>query len=413
MDVVVPELTERPANVPPERVVDFDVYHPLRAGLDFHRSWKDLQDTTPFDVIWSPRNGGHWMVLRGALIDRVLKDYEHFTSYTVLIPKATAGQAYRLIPLSVDPPQHGPFRKLMDDNLNPKAVRDYEPHVRKLTVDLIEGFRQRGRCNFTHDFAEQLPIRIFMRIVDLPMQDLPTLKYLADQFTRPDGTLPYSEVRRRFADYLRPVIEARRGGSGTDMISNMVNGQVFGRPLTEPEAVDLCTQTLVGGLDTVVNFMGFVMSYLAVDDERRRELVADPKRIPRAIVEFVRRFGVTTESREVVNDVEFEGLQLLKGDMIVAPAQLHGLDDRVNPDPLAVRFDRGVVGHSGFGSGPHRCPGSHLATAELRILLEEWLARIPEFSIAPDCKVEYRGGIVGSVLPFSLAWDVATTRTPA
>jgi len=89
-------IVDRPAHVAPERLVDFDIYQPLREGEDFHHSWKALQDSGVPDVIWTPRNGGHWLVLRGKLVSQVLSDYANFSNHTVLVPKDTAGEAYRL-----------------------------------------------------------------------------------------------------------------------------------------------------------------------------------------------------------------------------------------------------------------------------------------------------------------------------
>jgi len=403
-------LAARPAHVPAARVVEFDIYRPMRPGQDFHGAWKALQSSGVPDVVWTPHNGGHWLVLRGRLVAQVLSDYANFSNHTVLVPKETAGEAYRLLPLSLDPPAHAPFRALLGAGLSPQAVGRVEGTIRSLTVALIEGFRNRGHCNFTHDFAEQLPIRIFMQIVDLPPADMPRLKYLADQFTRPDGSLPFADVRTQFQAYIAPVIAARRGRDGTDMLSRMINGQVHGRPLTDEEAANLCIQVLVGGLDTVVNFMGFVMLFLARNPAACAQLAADPARIPVALNELARRFPLVTVGREVTHDFEFEGVTLKKGEMVVAPTPLHGLDERENPDPMTVDFARPNVAHSTFGSGSHTCPGAHLARTETRILIEEWLRRIPSFSLAPGAEITYTGGIVGSVDSVPLAWDPGSTR---
>lgn len=403
----------RPSHVPAERFLDFDVYQPLQPGKDFHESWRALQDLDLPDVVWTPHNGGHWMVLRGHLVSQVLSDYSHFSNHTVLVPKDTAGEAYRLLPLSLDPPAHAPFRNLLSNGLSPQAVGKVEASIRALTVSLIEGFRKKGECNFTHDFAEQLPIRIFMQIVALPLEDMPRLKYLADQFTRPDGSMEFKDVRINFQAYIAPVIQQRRGMDGTDMLSRMINGKVNDRPLTDEEAANLCIQVLVGGLDTVVNFMGFVMLFLARDDEARRTLAAHPEQLRVAINELARRFPLVTVGREVIRDMEYEGVTLKQGEMIVAPTLLHGLDETENPAALSVDFAREKVQHSTFGSGSHTCPGAHLARTEVRILLEEWLARIPEFSVAPGFEIAYTGGIVGSVNTLPLTWDVATTRGSA
>ena len=99
--MTVTDTIERPAHVPEEHFIDYDIYSPLVEGQDFHTSWKTLQDSGLPDVVWTPRNGGHWMVLRGHLVQRVLSDYEHFSNHTVLVPKDTAGEAYRLLPSAV------------------------------------------------------------------------------------------------------------------------------------------------------------------------------------------------------------------------------------------------------------------------------------------------------------------------
>lgn len=396
----------RPAHVPASRYIDFDIYHPLRPGRDLHESWKCLQDSGLPDVVWTPRNGGHWMVLRGRLVTRVLSDYENFSNHTVLVPKDTAGVAYRLLPLSLDPPAHAPFRNLLSNGLSPQAVGAAEASIRALTITLIEGFRERGACDFVHEFAEQLPIRIFMQIVALPSADMAQLKYLADQFTRPDGTMPFPEVRKNFQAYIAPVIEQRRGQDGTDMLSRMINGQVNGRALTDEEAANLCIQVLVGGLDTVVNLMSFIMLHLARDAEARRVLAQHPAQIGIAINELARRYPLVTVGREVTHDMMFEGAALKQGEMIVAPTLLHGLDEAENQDPMTVDFARVEVRHSTFGSGSHTCPGAHLARTETRILIEEWLRRIPDFAVAGDFEVAYTGGIVGSVNSLPLVWEV-------
>ncbi|WP_313804674.1 cytochrome P450 [Sphingobium sp.] len=401
----VDQNVARPDNVPADRVFDFDIYRDVPEGTDFHRSWRALMDVVPYPLMWTPHNGGHWVAMRGDVSDVVMSQSDRFSNHTVLVPKDTAGEAYRLIPLSLDPPEHQPFRKLLNDNLGPKPLKAVEQKITDLTVSLIEGFRGKGRCDFMHEFAEQLPVQIFMHIVDLPLADLPKLKHLADQFTRPDGSLTYPEVAQMFRDYLIPVITARRGGDGQDMISRMVNGTVGGRELTDVEAQNICMQVLVGGLDTVVNLLSFTMSYLAEDHDLRRALAADPSRIDDALLEFLRRFPVVSSSREVRHDVDFEGVRLKAGDMVMAPTIVVTLDDAYNDDPLEFRLGRAGRRHSTFGKGSHTCPGAHLARMEMKIVLREWFARIPEFRLADEAGLRFTNGIVGSVKPFILEWD--------
>jgi cytochrome P450 len=403
MNVMVRD-TARPDNVPADRVVDFNIYDPPGGAADIHRAWRTLQEAGLPSLVWTPHNGGHWITLRGALVEEVLSDSDRFSSHTVLVPKDTAGEAYRLVPLSLDPPEHRPFRNLLNDSLSARALKPAEARIRALTIEIIEGFKAAGRCNFVEQFAEKLPLRIFMQIVDLPTEDMPRLKHLADQFTRPDGSLSYPEVAQLFRDYMAPIITARRGSGGTDMLSRMINGQVNDRALTDEEAANICIQVLVGGLDTVVNLMSFTMLFLGQNPGIRGELVADPSRIGNALNEVIRRFPVVASAREVKRDMCYEGAQLKAGDMVVAPTLLHGLDESENPDAFAFQIDRRAPRHSTFGKGSHTCPGATLARIELRILLEEWLGRIPDFRISPESEVTFSGGIVATVRPYELVW---------
>ena len=400
------QLAPRPGNVPDDRVIDFNLHMPVPGGQSVHEFWRDVMARAKHDVMWTPHNGGHWMVLDPDLAETVLTDSDRFSSRIVIVPRDPAGEAYsKYIPLSLDPPRHGPYRKLLNEGLSPKAISSRKEAMRGLTVELIEGFRAKGRCNFTHDFAEQLPIRIFLRLVDLPLADAPKLKYLADQFTRPDGSITFDEVEKGFSDYIGPVIRERRGGSGNDLITQMVNRQVEGRDLTQEEAENLCTQALVGGLDTVVNLLGFVFAHLAQDSETRRALASDPGKLDDAILECLRRFPVVSDSREVIGECDFGGVTFRSRDMVMASTVPIALSDRSNPEPMEFRLGRQARRQYLFGKGSHTCPGAHLARVELKLVLEEWLARIPEFRLADGSALSFTSGIVATVDPFELVWD--------
>jgi cytochrome P450 len=120
--------------------------------------------------------------------------------------------------------------------------------------------------------------------------------------------------------------------------------------------------------------------------------------------ELLRRFSLVNMAREVREDIEWDGVLLKKGDMIVAPSPLFGLDERLNADPLKVDFQRKSPQHETFGMGDHICPGAHLGSLEIRIALEEWLKRIPDFSVKPDPDICFQGGIIGSLAAVPLVW---------
>ncbi|WP_395001360.1 cytochrome P450 [Sphingomonas sp.] len=401
--MIIAPLADRPPHVLADHVVDFDMYHPPNVARGFHEAWLTLQEPGVPDMVWTPRNGGHWIATRGDLVAEILDDHTRFSSRVIIVPKAD-GEHHKMIPTTIDPPEHRPWRQLLNENLDPRAVRRTEADIRAIAVELIEAVRSQGGCDFIAAFASVLPVRIFLKILDLPAEDAPRLKWLSDQVTRPDGSISFQDVIAEFHAYLGRVVDARLGVDHDDMLSRMINGRVEGRALTRYEALQLCSQVLIAGLDTVVNFLGFAMLHLATHLDQRDRLAADPSLIPATVNELLRRYPIVTIGREARADVEFGGVTVKAGEMVMAPTPLHGMDARVNDHPLDVDIDRRGGAHSTFGNGDHRCPGAHLARTELTISIEEWLARVPGLRLSPGAAVCFKGGIVGCVESLPLVW---------
>lgn len=392
-----------PAHIPADRIRDVNIYALPGQEADFHAAWNALQDNSP-DLIWSPQNEGHWIAMRGDVLAEVQSDHEHFSSSVIVLPKSV-GEQHKLIPTTIDPPAHRPYRLLLNASLAPSAIRGLQDHLRSTAAELIDQFVHQGRCDFTAEYAQVFPIRIFMGIVGLPMDDAPSIKLWAESMTRPEPVMPFAEARQAFFDHVGPIIAARRADPGNDLISHVVTADMNGRQLNNEEALSLVTQVLIAGVDTVVNFLSFAMLYLARDAQARRQLAANPALIMSAVHELFRRFGLVVIARTVKQDMTFRGMQLKAGEMVCIPTQVHGLDDTINPDPMRVDFARHRARHSAFGSGPHMCPGQELARAEVAITLQEWLKRIPEFRVAADADTSISGGIVAQVNRLVLEWD--------
>jgi camphor 5-monooxygenase len=393
-----------PAHVPADRIRDVNIYALPGQKQDFHAAWKALQDSSP-DLIWTPQNEGHWIAMRGDVLAEVQSDHERFSSSVIVLPKSV-GEQHKLIPTTTDPPEHRPYRLLLNARLAPSAIRGLQEHLRSTAAEMIEGFVHKGRCDFTAEYAEVFPIRIFMGIVGLPMSDAYKIKLWAESMTRPEPVMPFAEARQAFFGHVGPIIAARRVKPGDDLISQIVTADMNGRQLTNDEALSLVTQVLIAGVDTVVNFLSFVMLYLAKVPEARRELAADPAKIMPGVHELFRRFGLVVIARIVRNDIIYRGVTLKAGDMVCIPTQVHGLDETINADPMRVDFARPRARHSAFGSGPHMCPGQELARAEVAITIAEWLKRIPDFRVAADADTHISGGIVAQVNRLVLEWEI-------
>ncbi|WP_229735442.1 cytochrome P450 [Novosphingobium marinum] len=392
-----------PAHVSPDRVADIDVYAPPGQAEDYHAAWADLQAKLP-SLVWTPRNEGHWIALGGEVLAEVQSDYERFSNRIIVIPKSV-GEHHHLIPTTIDPPDHRPYRKLLNDNLLPSAIRGLRESIRDTAADLIEGFQADGHCNFTTEYAQIFPIRIFLALVDMPESDAPMIRHWALCMTRPDMDMSFEDAKAAFYEYVAPVVRERSANPGDDMISKMLDADMGGRKLGFEESLSLVTQVLIAGVDTVVNFLGYAMLAIAQDSDLRRALVEHPQGTIATVHELFRRFGLVTIAREVRNDIEFHGVQLKAGEMVCIPTVVHGIDPAQNEDPMKIDPMRKRSPHSTFGSGPHMCPGQELARNEVAITIEEWLKRIPEFRVAPDSDLTNDGGIVASVRKLCLEWE--------
>jgi cytochrome P450 len=403
---------QRPAHVPIDRVYDIDMY--ALAGIEdgYHEAWKRVQQAGVPDLIWTPRTGGHWIATNGDTVREIYSDPTRFSSENIWLPKE-AGEKYEMVPTRMDPPEHTPYRKALDKGLSLSQIRKVEDKVRAIAAELIEGIAPRGRCDFSADYANVFPIKVFMALADLPMEDVPLLTGFARQMTRPEGNTPEEQAatleagNKGFFAYVDPIIRQRRGGGGDDLITTMVNAEIDGRPISHEKALGLVSLLLLGGLDTVVNFLSFMMIHLARNKDLVTELRADELRLKRSAEEMFRRFPVVSEARMVARDQTYRGVELKRGEMILLPTVLHGLDDQENQDPWKVDLERRGISHSTFGGGPHRCAGLHLARMEAIVTLEEWLKRIPEFSLEEGARPIYHSGIVAAVDNVPLVWPAA------
>lgn len=393
-----------PPHVPANRLADVDVYALPGQADDFHRAWKALQDSSP-DIVWTPRNEGHWIALRGDILAEVQSDHERFSNRIIVLPKSV-GEKHGLIPTTMDPPEHRPYRKLLNDGLALGKVRGLHETIRETAADLIDGFAARGRCDFTVEYARVFPIRIFMAMVGIPMEDADRIRFWAECMTRPNAPLSFEDAKQAFFDYLDPLVAARSAEPGEDLLSQVITADMGGQRMSREKALALCTQILIAGVDTVVNFLGFTLLTLARDPAARAELAGrSSKAILAATHELFRRFGLVIIARTVRHDMDFHGVRLKEGELVCIPTQIHGLDERINPDPLKLDFARRDARHSAFGSGPHMCPGQELARVEVAITIEEWLKRIPDFRIAEDADTNCSGGIVAQINRLVLEWD--------
>jgi len=399
------ELPARPAHVPAELVRDFNLYDIPGADHDVQAAYAAIQQQNP-DIFWTPHNGGHWVATRGEDVVAMQRDYQHFSHKHIVLPPMPEGSP-RQIPLEMDPPEHPAYRRPLMQFLMPHTVATLENKVREVAIAAIERVLPQGECEFIEDFAKVLPIHVFLELVDLPVTDKTALLPIAEASVRGADAATRQRAQQDMGLYLLDKVRARRENPGDDLLSKLVNVEIDGALISEPEAISFATLVLFGGLDTVAGMIGFIGRFLAEHPEHRRELASrldDEAFVKHAIEELIRRHGIANTARVIAHDCEYRGVIFRAGDRILPANVFVGIDERLNPDPLSVDFARTKPVHAAFGNGPHACPGAGLARREIKIFLQEWLSRIPDFRIKPGTAPVLATGMVSGVLRLELVW---------
>lgn len=400
----------RPAHVPPELVGGFNLMDdpsmmPQPLG-DPHTAIARLLDGPPiFYSLNMTRNGeGAWIVVRAEDQRRVLQDGVTFSSNRNIFSSAL-GETWPLIPLEIDPPEHGKWRSLLNPLLSPRRVVNLEPIVRQRAIELIEGIKAKGNsCEAMHDFAFPFAVSIFLQFLGIGHERLHEFVGWANDLLHgtPAQRTAAAKIVVAFLDDLQAL---RRREPADDFMTFVTQAEIDGRRMTPEEVKAMSVLLFVAGLDTVAAAIGFDLLYLAQHRAEQEMLRAEPGRILLAAEEMLRAFPTVTPIRRATRDVEVAGALIKAGDLIACPSMTANRDPAEFANPEKIDFAREDNRHVAFAYGPHRCLGSHLARREVVIGLEEWLARIPTFRFKEGHLPTVYGGFVFGVEDLMLAWD--------
>ncbi|MGH8982671.1 MAG: cytochrome P450 [Acidimicrobiia bacterium] len=348
------------------------------------------------------------LVAGRAAADTTLRDASLFSAAGIV----NLGNIRPLIPLSIDPPEHTRYRKILDILFAPKRMNAMEDDITQRVNRFIDDFAERGSCHFTNEFAVPFPSAVFLGLMGLPWEELDTFLRLKDGILRPGGGITDPEERTRIQHetgqeiyaYFDAILDQRAKDPRDDILTHFLAAEIDGKSLTREEILDICFLFLIAGLDTVTDTLTCSFAYLAQHPGHRSQIVDDPSIIPAAVEELLRwETPVTSLYRMATRDTEIAGCPAAAGTMIMVNIGAANVDTDTVPDPFEVRFDRETNRHIGFGGGVHRCLGSHLARRELQVAMREWHRRIPEYSLKPGIELEYPVGL-RSVGNLELVW---------
>jgi cytochrome P450 len=329
-------------------------------------------------------------------VDEALRDPQRFSSAHG--GGVTLGNERPLIPLSIDPPDHSKYRKVLDPLFAPKRMDALEDDIARRVNHFIDAFADRGHCHFTDELAVPFPSAVFLGLMGLPWEELPTFLRMKDGIIRPkseSGTpAGNAQVQHDTAQdiyaFFDAILDEREQSPQDDILSHFLVAEVDSVKLTREEILDICFLFLIAGLDTVTDSLTCFFAYLGAHPGHRRALAADPALIPGAVEELLRwETPVPNVFRTAAVDTQIGGCPVHAGEPVLLGIGAANVDPAAFADGFDVRFDRDTNPHLAFGGGVHRCLGSHLARRELRVTLREWHRRIPEYELRPGIELEY------------------------
>ncbi len=364
--------------------------------------WDDLRERCP--VAHTERYGGAWFPSTHAGVAAVATDTEHFTSRTVVIgngrpmedaPPAPIGVAP---PITSDPPFHQIARRLILPVFAPGPVRELEPMVRALCSRLLDALEGRDEIDAATQYAQFIPPAVIIRMLGFPEADEDLFREFVHVILE-GVNLPVEQRIEEFAPieaYLDAQIEEHRANPRDDLTSYLLGVEVAGQRLAIEHIRGTMILVLIAGIDTTWSAIGASLWHLASHPEDLARLVDEPGLMPVAVEEFLRYYAPVTMARLVKDDVEFLGCPMKRDDWILLGFPAANRDPSAFPDADRFVIDRFENRHLAFGLGIHRCAGSNLARMELRVAIEEFIARYPRFTLSdPDAVTWSKGQVRG------------------
>jgi cytochrome P450 len=373
---------------------DITTFHYLNPEWqqDPHALYDRIRRKCP--VARSDRYGGFWILSTYTDVLRAYQEPDLFSSWPNAIPAASLGNARPVIPVEIDPPDHTRYRQILSPLFTVQRVRALEGKVRGTMVELMDGIVERGECEFAGEIGKALPARVFLDLMGWPLEHTPMFLEWTDILMRgvPGDEEASNRVREQTGlqlyTYFAEELDKRdddgppQAGDEADFIDTLRAASFGGeRPLTQFEMLDCIFIILLAGLDTTQSVLSNAIEFLATHEDHRKDLLATPELLDSAVEELLRWFAPVAPGRRVTRDTVVGGVPMKEGDRVMLLTASACRDEAEFPEADMVDFRRNPNRHIAFGGGVHRCLGSHLARLELRIALQEWHQRIPDYRV--------------------------------
>lgn len=366
-----------------------------------HEWFKHLRDNAPIYHHPEPDGPGFWVFSLHEDVSVLNRDWEKLSSDQARggvvgleepTPEQRATQeqmnAGGKMMLTMDPPEHTRYRKLVNRGFTPKVIRSLEDHLRESSGRIIERAMAAndGQVDFVTDIAAELPLEAIAEFLGVPYDDRHKLFDWSNRMIGsedPEYAISEEAVNHaRFEMYIyaNQLGADRRENPRDDIVSKLIHGEVDGEKLSEQDFDLFFLLLAVAGNETTRNVLSHGLAAFLENPQAYHDIVDDPSLIEATAIDEVLRFGtpVMYFRRNATQDFEYKGHQISEGDKVALYYISANYDEKVFADPLAFDIHRDPNAHVAFGGGgPHHCLGAHLARMEMKVLFEELVARVP------------------------------------
>ena len=398
-------MTDAPETCPVhDWATDYDIFDP-----DYVRDpapvWDDLRERCP--IAHTERWGGSWMPTRYEDLQQLVKMVPALSSRSAVVVPPSPELREVLVaeakkygsenpPITADPPEHQPFRRLILPFFSPRAVEEQIPYTRALCNSLIDGFAAKGEADAAADYAQQITPRVIAHVLGIdPARAGDFVTWVRGILelgqTQPEMRIKYRGIIR---DFFQEMVTERRKNPRGDAISTLIEAEVEGEKLDDYKVVGVCFLLLVAGIDTTWSSISASLLHFATHPEDQARLRAEPELLPTAVEELLRFYSPVTMGRKVMEPVAFGGVEMKPGDKVLLNFPGANRDPAAFEKPDEVILDRKRNRHMAFGLGIHRCAGSNLARMEMQVALRTWFDRIGPFELEDPDAVTWAGGQV-------------------
>jgi cytochrome P450 len=378
---------------------DFDHTDPTWVK-DPYPIWEDLRGRCP--VAHSDRYGGTWLPVNHDDVSAIAYDTEHFTSRAVVVSNVRPGPddlpapIGAAPPITSDPPFHAGARRLLLPAFSPKQIDPLEPFTRQCCQELLDAMGDAEIVDAAEQYAQHIPVRVIAKMLGFPLEDADYFRFIIHEIL--EGVSKTEEevnsISPEIDAYFDKQIADHVANPRDDLTSYLLNVELDGAKLPHEVVRGVTVLLLVAGIDTTWSAIGASLWHLAQHPEDRRRLASEESLMPRAVEELLRAYAPVTMARLVAKDVTIGDAEMKEGDWVLLPFPAANRDPSMFERADEVVIDREVNRHAAFGLGIHRCIGSNLARMEIRVAVEEWLKRYPEFSLADPDAVTWAAGQV-------------------